>query len=162
MRLRSFLIEHLRLFPFYTTILPDDTLQESRNLFKHLSFSFPFYRDVGCLCFRNGAFNRGLALIYFGNERVTTRWAEGAAVCFYWYVLQSHFAFSLFVQQSSPTFSLFTHRIPPLSLQFFILPSLSVSSLFLPFVPPHLLWTHDSSCSLEHRANYFLSGSVES
>jgi len=127
MRLRSLLIEHLRLFPLYTAILPDDTLQESRNLFKRLSFSFLFYRDVGCLCFRNSAFNRGRALIYFGNEGVTTRWAEGAAVCFYWYVLQSHFAFSLLVQQSSPTFSLFTHRISPLLLSAVFHSSLSLS-----------------------------------
>lgn len=43
-------------------------------------------------------------------------------------------------------------------LQFFIL-SLSCSSPF-PFLPS--VRTYDSSCSFEHRANYFLSGSVES
>lgn len=62
------------------------------------------------------------------------------------------------------------HRLSPylrvesnLFLQFFILPSLppALSRPLLPFAP-HFLWTHDSSCSFEHRANYFLSGSVES
>lgn len=64
----------------------------------------------------------------------------------------------LLSSQPSPTFSLFTRRIPPLSAVFHSSLSPRPSSfLFLPSVR-----TYDSSYSFEHRANYFLSGSVES
>lgn len=139
--------------PFYI-VIPTSLQGKAESPFKRLSSSF--YRGAGCLCFRNGAFNRGLALIYFGNEGVTTRQVkEGAAMRFYWYVLQEPFC--IFSPRSS------RHRLSPylrvefLFLQFFILcPPCSSPFSFLPLVR-----TYDSCCSFEHRANYFLSGSVE-
>lgn len=145
---------------------------------------FPlFYCGADCLCFRNGAFSGGRALIYFGNEGVTTRWTRGAAVRFYRYVLGAILHLP-FLQQSSPTFSLFTRGIPPLlgSFSFFSLllspspffnpPSLTVPSPSLSLLSPsspfsflrflHSMNARFSSCSLEHRANYFLSGFTES
>lgn len=119
---------------FYIVILTDVTTRKG-GIF---SSAFPpRFRSIaaprGCLCFRSGAFNRGLALIYFGNEGVTTRWAEGAAAHFYWYALQSHFASSLpaavvtdfpIYAQNSTSFC---------SFSFLPLPSRSLALFFLTF-----------------------------
>lgn len=154
-------------------ILPAILQEESKNLFKRLSFSCSFYRGAGCLCFRSDAFSWGRVLIYFGNEGVTMRWGgwKSTAVRFYWYILQSHFAFSLFAAvvtdflpiyawnpTSSCSFSFFPPSLP-LFLAPFFLSLLTFCERTIPPVHSSIeqitFWVAPSSRNSSHPRSFF-------
>lgn len=104
--------------------------KERKNLFKRLSFSCSFCAD--CLCFRSDAFNWGRVFIYFGNEGVTMRWGGGSMrQCAFIGTSYRAILHFLSLQQSSPTFSLFTRGIQPLPAVFHSSHPLFPASSFL-------------------------------
>lgn len=158
MHFRSLLIKHLRPLSSLTILafpsaIADDTTRKVGIFSSVFPPRFPSSIAVPAVYVFAATRSAEGAPSFTLEMKVLQRGERKApAVRFYWYRAILHFLSS---RQSSLTFSLFTRRIPPLAGAVF-------HSSLLPHFPSCLLRTHDSSCSLGHRANYFLSGFAES